>query len=118
MTSWIFATAVQPHVKAITDKGREVPLFRYESLALATNGQQMVAARTNEERREFFRRAEQHFLSNTGQQVNELNRICEPHPVGNCHGWLFAGGRYGIESAEIAAILADNGYVAVEHARE
>ena len=117
MTAWIFATAVQPNVKAITDKGREVPLFCYEALALPTNGQ-VLAISTNEERRVFFRRAEQHFLTNTRQQVSELHRIAEPHPVGNCHGWVFACGRFGIESADMAAILADNGYVAVDGARD
>jgi len=31
----------------------------------------------------------------------------------NCHGWVFTGGRFQVGGADVATILADNGYVAV-----
>ncbi len=31
----------------------------------------------------------------------------------NCHGWVFAGGRYGLTGRDVETILADNGYAEV-----
>jgi hypothetical protein len=117
MAPWIFTTSLQRNVTLITDRGRELPLFRFQAYALPSAGQH-VAVATDAERREFFRSAERLFLSNTRQEESKLLRLREPHPVGNCHGWVFTHGCFGIESSEVPAILADNGYAAVEDVRD
>jgi hypothetical protein len=110
--------AVDPcadHV-AVTDRGREIPLFHYEALAFPTSGRQ-VELNTDAQRREFIATAERRFLVNTWQDASQLVRLVESDPTANCHGWVFAEGRFGIEEIHVPSILEDQGYVAVQEPR-
>jgi hypothetical protein len=40
-----------------------------------------------------------------------LLRTAPPDPSSDCHGWVFTGGRFFIQSDMVDLILADNGYV-------
>jgi hypothetical protein len=40
-------------------------------------------------------------------------RTGEPDDLSNCHGWVFAGGRYLLLGHKVDVILSDNGYEAV-----
>jgi len=42
-----------------------------------------------------------------------LVRVASPDLSTNCHGWVFANGRYAIPEAAVTALLQDNGYVEV-----
>lgn len=50
------------------------------------------------------------------QQVfrHKIIRIAPPDLKSNCHGWVFANGRYALTPTGVAAVLQDNGYSTVE----
>jgi hypothetical protein len=41
---------------------------------------------------------------------DKIVRVASPDLQTNCHGWVFANGRYAIPEAAVAALLQDNGY--------
>jgi hypothetical protein len=45
---------------------------------------------------------------------HKIVRTAPPDLQTNCHGWVFANGRYGLTPTAVAAILQDNGYSTVE----
>ncbi len=104
-------------VEAVTDRERKIPLFHYEPAALPRRGGK-VELRTDADQRELLRWGEERYLANSKQDVTKLVRILEPQPLANCHGWVFAGGRYGIEHLHIRDILDDNGYGVVHQPQE
>lgn len=55
---------------------------------------------------------EQAMLEGHRRKVN-LIRTSNPTDQSNCHGWVFAGGRYWVEGKQVDAILSENGYVVV-----
>jgi hypothetical protein len=112
----VFAIKPCPGYVAVTDRGRQIPLFQYETLALPVNGQQL-ALNTEAERREFVAVAERRFLSNTVQDASQVVRLIETNPNANCHGWVFLEGRFGLESAYVPSILEDQGYFVVQEPR-
>jgi len=103
--------------EAITDRGRKIPLFHYEPAALPLRGRQ-VELHSDADHRELLSWGEQRYLANTNQDVSKLVRLLDPQPLANCHGWVFAGGCYGIEHSHIHDILADNGYSIVPEPRD
>jgi len=113
----VFVVKPVPGVEAITDRGRKIPLFHYEPAALPLRGRQ-VELRTDEDHRALLRWGEERHLANTNQDVSKLVRLLEPQPLANCHGWVFAGGRYGIEHLHIRDILDDNGYAIVQEPQD
>jgi hypothetical protein len=98
---------------AVTDRGQRVPLFHYEAL-LAAPAAEASARRgqlaTQEGRREFLLEMEGQFVDRVFPSKQGVFRLAEPNPLCNCHGWIFAGGRFGVEDQYIPRILADNGY--------
>jgi hypothetical protein len=112
-----FVTAPLQNIKLLTDRGRQVPVFRYETMALPVAGHPL-AVDSEEGRREFLQAAERKFFEETRQDINQVKCLVGPHSVANCHGWIFLGGKFGIESSEIPAVLADNGYAEVEEPRQ
>jgi hypothetical protein len=112
----VFAVKVCPGFVAVTDRGREIPLFQYEVFALPINGRQLLL-NTDAELREFVAVAERRFLSNTKQDASRLERLVESDPSANCHGWVFAEGRFGIEEFHVQSILEDQGYFVVQEPR-
>jgi hypothetical protein len=46
--------------------------------------------------------------------LNQIVRVALPDLQSNCHGWVFANGRYVLSPATVAALLQDNGYSIVE----
>jgi hypothetical protein len=112
-----FATTENLHVRAVTDRGRRLPVFVYEALAMPVNGQQL-SFRTQQESFDFLCWMEQQFLIGSKQDPAKVVRVRPPDTASNCHGWLFTGGQFGIPDAEVPAILADHGYAAVADAQE
>jgi hypothetical protein len=45
-------------------------------------------------------------------------RTAPPDPTYDCHGWVFATGRYWIKSRDVPQILTDNGYHVTNEPRE
>jgi len=112
----VFAIKPCPLFVAVTDRGRRIPLFQYETLALPMNGHH-YALNSEAERREFVAVAESRFLSNTMPNTNQVVRLIDPDPRANCHGWVFLEGRFGIESPHLPSILKDQGYFVVQEPR-
>src|SRR5262245_44662517 len=104
--SYFFASDL-PDVLAVTDLGREIPLFHYHAAVLLGEGEQYDL---NDEfqRRALFFWAQEQFLANKQVDGAKLIRLNEPFLEANCHGWAFAGGQYGIKDEHIPGILADN----------
>jgi hypothetical protein len=48
------------------------------------------------------------------QRGVNLIRTSSPTDVANCHGWVFAGGRYWVEGSQVDTILSENGYAPVK----
>jgi hypothetical protein len=49
--------------------------------------------------------------------VDRMIRIEPANDACNCHGWVFAGGRYWVGPEDVEKILADNGYRTVSDPR-
>jgi hypothetical protein len=113
----VFLIAPLAGVEAVTDRGRSIPLFHYEPAALPLRGREL-ALTTDADHRELLCWGEQQYLANMRQDTSKLVRLLDPQPLANCHGWTFAGGRYGIEHSHIQDILADNGYSIVQQPQE
>ena len=113
----VFVVTAVPGVEAITDRGRRIPLFHYEPAALPLRGRQ-VELRSDADHRELLRWGEERYLANTNQDVSKLKQLLKPQPLANCHGWVFAGGRYGIEHLHIRDILKDNDYAIVQEPQD
>jgi hypothetical protein len=62
------------------------------------------------------RLAESRTLANLGT-AERMIRLQPPTDVCNCHGWVFAGGRYWIGPEDVEHILTDNGYNPVSDPR-
>jgi hypothetical protein len=45
-------------------------------------------------------------------------RLAGPNATYNCHGWVFAGGKFGVPSESVDLILTDNGYTVVQEPDE
>jgi hypothetical protein len=58
------------------------------------------------------------FLARSRDRALHLIRTAPPDRGTNCHGWVFTGGRYVVDSRQVERILADNGYQAVATPRE
>jgi hypothetical protein len=85
---------------AVTDAGHPVALW------------QPVTARTGPEVADTERR--------TLDAINHRGGMIRTGPAdetANCHGWVFAGGRYWVSAEGVEAILADNGYQPVSDPR-
>jgi len=100
-------------IHAVTDLGRTVPLFHYEAAYILRPGQQLDANNVAQ-CKAAFRASEYQFLTNSQQDVEKLVRLLDPYLGANCHGWVFARGRFGIKDEFIADILADHAYIQVE----
>lgn len=75
---------------ALTDRGRPLSLIVY-----------------NDE--ESLGEAERKYLNSTPFQ-HQIIRLKEPTTACNCHGWVYTGGRFAIQSRHVDGILIDNGY--------
>jgi hypothetical protein len=106
-----FASDVSEAV-AVTDRGREIPLFRYEVAVVLEKGEPFEL-QSDGGRRDYFRWSEQQFLAMKGVAAAKLERMAEPSLEANCHGWAFAGGRFGIKDEYVSSIITDQGYAAV-----
>ncbi len=93
--------APDPSLRATTDAGRPVPLYRRTESAPPSAALRdvrraaVVASRLDEG------------LIRTGEASDDCN----------CHGWVFTGGRAWIIGADVPAILHDNGYSLVTDPR-
>ena len=78
---------------ALTDRGRVIPLSELHA-DIEVDG--WIEA----EDRRFADRDTHH----------EFIRLAPPDPAANCHGWVFAEGRFWVDGNDVNHILADNGY--------
>jgi hypothetical protein len=115
--STYFVLALDENLAAKTDAGRDIPLFNYE-LILVPEALEQRYFDPRENQREFLLTLERHYLANIDQDIRKLVRTAEPFPSSNCHGWVFTGGRFGIQDAHVAAILKENGYAPVNGERD
>lgn len=83
--------AVQPFTKVpiddavvVTDQGRIFSVFRYQ------------VTPASDAALEVYQR--------------KVLRVALPDATSNCHGWVFASGRYGLSEPAVEALLQDNGY--------
>jgi len=79
--------------QAVTDAGRPVPLFNSPEGEAA---QETLAYESN-------------MMRNRGL-LEHLLRTAPPDPGYNCHGWVFAAGKFWLKGEEVQRILDDNGY--------
>jgi hypothetical protein len=80
--------------RALTDRGRAVRLFR---LPEASQRSEVVTA------------GEAALLANQ-ELMDETIRVAPADPGYNCHGWVFAGGRFWVKGEDVDLLLHDNGY--------
>ncbi len=83
--------------RAVTDLGREIELFHYDEV----HSPEVLEASLLEMER----------------FTHEVIRVEGPNATSNCHGWVFTGGTYGVQSEDVDTILADNGYEPVQPAQ-
>lgn len=83
---------------AVTDQGREIDLFQFE-----INDSPVLL---------------DELLVEGEYLTQKVIRVAGPDAACNCHGWVFTGGRYGVETEYVDAILADNGYLVVHDVQE
>jgi hypothetical protein len=86
--------------QAPTDKGRLIPLFHPDQSTAE------VMASFPEEEFLHRRKMDQHLI-----QTGPMD------PGYNCHGWVFAGGKFWVRGVAVPDILKDNGYYNVSHPR-
>jgi hypothetical protein len=87
-------------VYALTDRGTPVYLW--------TEAPQEDPAGLAEEEAQFLA-----MLSQDRQMI----RTARAEPGHNCHGWIFTGGRYWLDGADVQRILNENGYQQVDRPR-
>ncbi len=104
-----FAVERLPDVRLITDSGRAIGLWRYEIVALpqGSHGDWISKYGGNSAVLEYF---DQDFRKNCNRDVSSAIRVFNPTIDCNCHGWIFAGGRFGVGDEDVPAILQDNDY--------
>jgi hypothetical protein len=112
-----FVLVLEPNLKAMTDRGRDIPLFRYDALVLPPQPGQRVF-NPQADRQALLHLHEQRHLSSVRQGKGALVRLAEPHPSCNCHGWVFTEGRFGIQDPHVPSILLENGYEVVQTPQE
>lgn len=78
---------------ALTDLGQALPLIAYDD-------------------EEAIGDAERRYLDSEKFR-HQVISLAAPKAACNCHGWIYAGGRFAIQSRYIDNLLADNGYVEV-----
>ena len=76
--------------RAVTDLGREIELFQFDVMHAPVVLDEL--------------------LVESEALTQKVIRIAGPDAACNCHGWVFTGGRYGVPTDHVDAILADNGY--------
>jgi hypothetical protein len=112
-----FLAEPDPSYRALTDAGRAIQLFHFEAYIFPDPGEQLTFHPENDGQL-FLRMAEHNFLVNTRQDLARLNRLSHPSTACNCHGWVFAGGKFLVEEADVPTVLADNGYQPVSSVKK
>ena len=79
---------------AVTDRGRRIHLFTMPSAALP---------------REMLDGMESEMAQEWGASMRVI-RSSAPDPRSDCHGWIFAKGRWWVLGQDVEVILQDNGY--------
>lgn len=97
----------------ITDKSRTIPLFQYEALVLQPAAAPQITS-TDATPKRILEAGERQFLKNTQFDRVAKTRLFEPSGMSNCHGWIFAGGKFAIANELVPLILQDNEYAAVQ----
>lgn len=96
----IIPSAPSQRAKAVTDRGSTI----------------VVKEPTTVEGQERLSAAEERVLFNAGLS-NQVMRRGPSDTRSNCHGWVFAGGKFLVSGEEVDVILRENGYQAVTEPR-
>jgi hypothetical protein len=107
-----FLTEPDTSFQALTDAGRPIRLYHFGAYIFPDPGEQLIFHPENDGPL-FLQMAEHNFLLNTRQDLARLKRVNDPSTAGNCHGWVFSGGKFLVEEADVQTVLADNGYQGV-----
>ncbi len=108
----IFVASDISTIEGVTDSGRGIPLFHYAASYILPPGSRLDPENRAELRSAFFT-SETQFLTGSKQVASKLTRQQDPDLGSNCHGWVFTGGRFGINVAHVPSILSDHGYFEV-----
>jgi hypothetical protein len=82
----------ETHYVGVSDKGREIPLYRSAAKPLPSSQTYRPASDPQ------------------GRVDNTVIVRGEPDSSSNCHGWVFTGGEFLLDIQGIKTILEDNGY--------
>lgn len=110
---YYFAVKPIESAVAITDKRRTLPLFHYEALVLQQQPSPQLPP-TDATPKLILEAGERQFLKNTRFESVPKTKLFEPSGTSNCHGWIFAGGKFAIANELVPLILQDNEYTAVQ----
>ncbi len=88
----VFTSELEPRFVGITDRGRQIPLFRSTAPA-------MTPALAD------------HLQNHPDHPKRRMKTIIRAAPDGssNCYGWVFAGGKFLLSSGGVRMILQDKG---------
>jgi hypothetical protein len=102
----------------ITDLGREFSVFHFDPRQPAYNDK--LVSTYLESQRKPQTPDESRLWDARAALLVRISRtqVGPPDGTTNCHGWVFAGGRYALSEGAVEALLQDNGYqqVAEPHA--
>jgi hypothetical protein len=99
--------------RAVTDRGTVLGLYRYEALITPST----VSQRRFDVERDmacFLNSLEVIVLERVKRPGSLLERMGPMNAGCNCHGWVFTGGQAGIHDYDVATILSEHCYEAVE----
>ncbi len=103
--------------KAVTDRGTVLGLYQYEALITPSPASKR---RFDVERDtdSYLSALEGIVLERITQPGYPLERLGPMNTVCNCHGWIFTGGQLGIHDYDVATILSEHCYEAVNKPAE
>lgn len=99
-------------LSAVTDRGRVMPLYRYQTLITPSAAAQK---RFDSERdvAAFLTALEAIVLEQIKTPGSRLERAGAINPNCNCHGFVFTNGQIGVHDQDVVAILDEHRYEAV-----
>jgi hypothetical protein len=116
--AWGWTQSVEVHPGFGTEGGAAWTPLRLEKVTdrqAATDGDRPVALyRPDQTHDAASARAHEETVLQAWLGSERLIRTAPPDEAYNCHGWVFAAGRFWVNPADVEAALEDNGYRAVD----
>jgi hypothetical protein len=111
-------SAIDRDMEWLADLGAEPPTRSKTGQPATTDLGRTLNLRAPVELRavEELSRAEGRLLGDA-RYIARVLRVAPASDVSNCHGWVFAGGKYWVGPEDVEQVLADNGYQPVSDPR-